>query len=91
MKKDNLKDKTLKGLINKFSLIVRNSWIRLGYFINKRTSLINALTLQGGAFLVGPVDDETEEFSGRNVLYLYPDLKSAICGRFDSKYYSNNI
>ncbi len=57
----------------------------VGYFSLKRPSLLNAFSLQGGAFLVGPVDDETEEFSGRNVFYLYPDLKSAICGRFDSK------
>ncbi len=41
----------------------------------------------GGAYLVGPVDDVTDEFCGKNVIYLYPDLKTAIAGRFDSKFY----
>ena len=42
--------------------------------------------LIGGAFLVGTLDQETEEFSGNSVIYLYPDLINGIQGQFeDSK------
>ena len=39
--------------------------------------------LIGGAFLVGTLDSYTEEFSGRDVIYLYPDLINGIQGRFE--------
>ena len=36
--------------------------------------------------MVGELDKDTNEFNGRNVLYLYPDLTTGIIGRFiDSK------
>ena len=38
--------------------------------------------LPGGAFLLGPVDPETEEFVGKSVVFIYPDCQTAICGRF---------
>ena len=40
--------------------------------------------LAGGAILVGQVDRETELFSGRDVIYIYPDLFTAIIGRYDN-------
>ena len=33
---------------------------------------------------MGQVDRETELFSGRNVIYIYPDLFTAIIGRYDN-------
>ena len=32
--------------------------------------------------MVGEVDPETELFSGRNIIYIYPDLLTAIIGRY---------
>ena len=46
---------------------------------------------QGGAFLVGPVDEETGQFCGKNILYLYPDLKTAISGRFIGKVENHTV
>ena len=40
--------------------------------------------LPGGAFMLGKIDPETEEFCGKNVIYIYPDCKMAICGRFSN-------
>ena len=40
--------------------------------------------LAGGAILVGQVDRETELFSGRDVIYIYPDLFTTIIGRYDN-------
>ena len=34
--------------------------------------------------MVGQVDPETELFSGRNIIYIYPDLFTAIIGRYDN-------
>ena len=33
---------------------------------------------------MGQVDRETELFSGRDVIYIYPDLFTAIIGRYDN-------
>ena len=42
--------------------------------------------LIGGSYLVGKLDKESGEFTGKDVLYLYPDLISGIQGQFeDSK------
>ena len=35
-------------------------------------------------FQVGRMDPESETFSGRDVIYIYPDLHTAIIGRYDN-------
>ena len=34
--------------------------------------------------MVGKVDPETEQFWGKDIIYIYPDLKTVIIGRFDN-------
>ena len=40
------------------------------------------LGLIGGGYLVGPLDQDSK-VSGDHCIYIYPDLKTAICGKFD--------
>ena len=37
--------------------------------------------LAGNGYIAGPVDEEGE-FTGENIAYVYPDLKTAIVGTF---------
>ena len=42
--------------------------------------------------MVGKLDPENDEFSGKNIIYLYPDLVNGIQGRFvDSKLIAGHI
>ena len=60
--------------------------LQVSYYQNDRPIGISWRQLVGGSYMVGELDKESEEFSGRNILYLYPDLTSGIIGRFvDSK------
>ena len=38
--------------------------------------------LPGGAYMLGTIDPDTEEYDGKIVTYLFPDCKMAIIGRF---------
>ena len=60
--------------------------LQVSYYQNDIPIGISWRQLIGGSYMVGELDKESEEFSGRNILYLYPDLTSGIRGRFvDSK------
>ena len=65
---------------------VVSNLIQVGYYENDIPVGIAWRRLIGGSYLVGTLDKETEEFSGKNILYLYPDMIWGIEGRFeDSK------
>ena len=57
---------------------------RVAFYCNDSISGTVWQFLAGGAILVGQVDRETELFSGRDVIYIYPDLFTAIIGRYDN-------
>ena len=57
---------------------------RLAFYCNDSISGTVWQFLAGGAILVGQVDRETELFSGRDVIYIYPDLFTTIIGRYDN-------
>ena len=57
---------------------------RVAFYCNDSISGTVWQFLAGGAILVGQVDRETELFSGREVIYIYPDLFTAISGRYDN-------
>jgi histone-lysine N-methyltransferase SETD7 len=54
----------------------------MAFYANDQISSIVWQCLIGGAFLVGKVDPETDTFCGKEIIYLYPDLTTAIFGRF---------
>ena len=58
------------------------SLLQVGFYEKDRPIGIVWRQLVGGSFLVGELDDESGEFTGKDILYLYPDLLSGIKGRF---------
>ena len=55
---------------------------RVAYYCNDQIIGKVWQCLMGGAYLVGTVDSETEKINGKDVIYVYPDLQTAIQGRF---------
>ena len=43
---------------------------------------LNLLYVKVSNSSLGTVDPDTEEYSGKNVTYIYPDCQMAIIGRF---------
>ena len=56
--------------------------IQVAYYKNDRPVGKAWRQLVGGSFLVGELDEESGEFTGKNIIYLYPDLINGIKGRF---------
>ncbi len=72
----------LQGLLGS---AITNDLDKIGFYKNNKISGTVWKGLMGGAFLVGEVDQETEKYSGRHVTYLYPDLKTTVCAKYQGK------
>ena len=57
---------------------------RVAFYCNDQISGVVWQFLVGGALMVGQIDPETELFSGKDVIYIYPDLYTALIGRYDN-------
>ena len=54
---------------------------RIAFYCND--SIIQVVEcLIGGAYLIGKADPETEMINAKDAIYVYPDLQTAIQGRF---------
>lgn len=53
----------------------------VAFYHSDRAEGVAWIGLIGGAFLVGPLDQEGK-ISGEECIYIYPDLKTVLCGRF---------
>lgn len=58
------------------------SLLQVAFYESDRPIGIAWRQLIGGSFLVGELDKESGEFTGKNIIYLYPDLINGIKGRF---------
>ena len=54
---------------------------RIAFYCNDNVISI-CECLIGGAYLIGKADPETEMINARDAIYVYPDLQTAIQGRF---------
>ncbi len=75
------------GIIRKFGPSIkerREDNLRMVAFYESGSAVGTAWKrLVGGGYLVGSLDDD-EKVSGKRCAYLYPDLSTAIIGRFES-------
>ena len=67
--------------------LARNDNLRLVAFYHGGTVVGPAwIGLVGGAYLVGPVPEDGAGVTGNSCIYIYPDLKAAIVGRFEDSH-----
>ena len=74
------------GFYREFGL--SNQFLAIGRFVNGKKRGSNWRWTEGDSFLIGSVDEENKP-DGENILVLYPDLTTTLCGNYSHGKLSN--